>query len=86
MSKQEIEKLIEKKYRLKIYRDILKAVIIENETIKSVSEKLNGIFTIEQIEKLVAQFVAYTKFRERGIVWTNGRKRNLQRKLKHSAI
>lgn len=68
MSKQEIEKLIEKKYRLKIYRDILKAVIIENETIKSVSEKLNGIFTIEQIEKLVAQFVAYTKFRERGIV------------------
>ena len=68
MSKQEIEKLIEKKYRLKIYRDILKAVIIENETIKSVSEKLNGIFAIEQIEKLVAQFVAYTKFRERGIV------------------
>ena len=68
MSKQEIEKLIEKKYRLKIYRDILKAVIIEKETIKSVFEKLNGIFTIEQIEKLVAQFVAYTKFRERGIV------------------
>ena len=63
MSKQEIEKLIEKKYRLKIYRDILKAVIIENETIKSVSEKLNGIFAIEQIEKLVAQFVAYTKFK-----------------------
>lgn len=68
MSKQEIEKLIEKKYRLKIYRDILKAVIIEKETIKSVSEKLNGIFAIEQIEKLVAQFVAYTKFRERGTV------------------
>lgn len=64
MTKEEMSQLIDKKYKLKLYRDILKGTVIDEKPAEKVCEEINGIFTVEKIEKLTAEFIAYSKFRE----------------------